>query len=1161
MAPPARFASPRGYTPRHLVEKILTSRGALEGERKTVTVFFCDLVGSTEISARIGPDAMHRLVDRFFEIVLREIHRYEGTVNQFLGDGFMALFGAPIAYEDHARRAVLAALGIRQALADPSFNAERLGVRELPVRMGLNTGPVVVGSIGDNLRMDYTAVGDTTNLAARVQQAAVPGEIWMTESTHHAIEWHVACDDLGLRTVKGRSQPVRVYRALHARTFPEGSRRPITSPMVGRDQELRRLIQKLEALDGGTGGIVAVLGEAGVGKTRLVAEAHRHAIGGRALWLEGHSLSFTQGISYWPFLQVIRSWLGVGGEATEADIWRILADAIGDRFGHEGDDILPYVATLLGVTVPETLSERVRFLDAESLGRQIVLSIRRLFEHLARERKLVLVLDDIQWLDGSSAELLEHLLPLTAQVPLLVCWKARFDPEGLAEQLAGRTRARFADAYTEIRLSPLAARDARELIAHLTGQGELPPHLTDDILRKADGNPFFVEEVIHAMIDLGVLARDEALGGWRATDRATPLRIPDTIQGLVMARIDRLEESVKQLLKTAAVIGRTFLYRLVQAVADAQEAVDRQLGELIRVELILEGARLPELTYLFKHALVQEAAYESMLLEQRRRLHGAVAVCVERLFPERLDEFSGVLAYHYTRAEQWEKAHEFLVRAGDQAAAVAADAEALEHYTGAFHAYERRFGDRWEPRQRAILERKIGEALFRRGEHARAAEYLGWALVNLGERPLPASPWAVGWGIMQSVATQVLHRLLPEAWWRAPAGADDSTARERIRIYEMLGWMDYFRADKRVALDSLLIMNLAERHALPLETALGAAGVGIMCDFAGVPRVGGYYHGRARRAAAQHGHPIAVAYAHFGQGVHDQVSGRLDEGIRYYRAAAEMYQRAGQLRGWGMASVSAGWLLFLRGDLEESRELTERVVQVGEASGDRQTLALGLSDGGILALYHEGKPESAAPLLERAIELFEAVPDLSSVTWARAALVECLLHKGDLDRALRVAEENAIMIAKHRLSGPYITVPLNSLAAARLAALDRDGTTAGRVKFKAARVACLQALAEGRRFPDGFPGACRHWATYHWLRARPRRARRWWRRGLAAAHRLGARYESGLIHLERGGRTGVWEDVERAERLFTQIGDRLDQARARAVLAGRIVNGTPSSTD
>jgi len=580
--------------------------------------------------------------------------------------------------------------------------------------------------------------------------------------------------------------------------------------------------------------------------------------------------------------------------------------------------------------------------------------------------------------------------------------------------------------------------------------------------------------------------------------------------------------------------------------------VDRHLRELVRVELIREAASLPELTYIFKHALVQEAAYESMLLEQRRRLHEAVAVCIERLFPDRLDEFSGVLAYHYTRAEQWEKAHEFLVRAGDQAAAVAADAEALEHYTGAFRAYERRFGDRWEPRQRAGLERKIGQALFRRGEHARAAEYLGWALVNLGERPLPASPRAVGWAIARSVATQVLHRVLPEGWWRAPASVDDSTARECVRIYEMLGWMDYFRADKRVALDTLLLMNLAERHGLPLDAALGAAGIGVICDYAGASRIGGNYHRRAQRIAAQHGHPIAVAYANFGRGVHGWVSGRWDEGIRYYRAAAEMYRSAGELRGWALATVSAGWLLFLRGELEESRALTEQVIQVGEASGDRQILALGLADGGLLVLHHDASPESATPLLERAIELFQTVPDLSSVTWARAALVECLVHMGNLDRALREAEENAAVIGKHTLSGPYITVPLNSLAAARLAAVDRDGKTARDAVFKAARAACRQALREGRRFADGLPGAYRHWGTYHWLRGRPQRARRWWQRALDAAHRLGARYEVGLIHLERGRRTGASEDVERAERLFAEIGDRLDQGRARDVLARSI---------
>src|SRR5215475_6102454 len=282
---------PASYTPPHLAQRILTLRSALEGERKLVTVMFCDIANSTPLAARLGAEAMHALLNRFFELALLEVHRYEGTINQFLGDGFMALFGAPIAYEDHARRGVLAALGIRHALADPAANAERFGVRDLPVRIGLNTGLVVVASIGDNLRMDYTAVGDTTNLAARMQQVAAPGEILLTESTHHAVERHVACDHVGPRTVKGRSQPVQVYRALHARPFPEGlSRRSTTAPMVGRDRELGSLLQRLDALDAGTGGIVGVLGEAGVGKSRLVAEARRHARKGRALWLEGHSL-------------------------------------------------------------------------------------------------------------------------------------------------------------------------------------------------------------------------------------------------------------------------------------------------------------------------------------------------------------------------------------------------------------------------------------------------------------------------------------------------------------------------------------------------------------------------------------------------------------------------------------------------------------------------------------------------------------------------------------------------------------------------------------------------------------------------------------------------------------------------------------------------------
>src|SRR5579864_2488873 len=302
-----RFTAPETYTPKHIAEKILTSRAALVGERKTVTVLFCDIVDSTGLAEQLGPEPMHRLLNAFFDLALAEVHRYEGTINQFLGDGFMALFGAPIAHEDHAYRAALAALAIQRSVRDRQTEITGQAARGLAVRIGMNTGPVVVGKIGDNLRMDYTAVGDTTNLAARLQQLAKPGEIAVSAATYGRIERQVECELLGRRKLKGKTEPVTVYRLVRQRPRQEPiapANTRLRSPLVGRDKELSALLRCLEQLMAGQGGIVGILGEAGLGKSRLVAEARGAISEPGPLWLEGQALSFGQRLSYWPFLEI-----------------------------------------------------------------------------------------------------------------------------------------------------------------------------------------------------------------------------------------------------------------------------------------------------------------------------------------------------------------------------------------------------------------------------------------------------------------------------------------------------------------------------------------------------------------------------------------------------------------------------------------------------------------------------------------------------------------------------------------------------------------------------------------------------------------------------------------------------------------------------------------
>ncbi|MFQ5745340.1 MAG: AAA family ATPase, partial [Acidobacteriota bacterium] len=788
------------------------------------------------------------------------------------------LFGAPLAYEDHARRAVLAALGIQRKLKEGhAALGAQLGV-ELAVRVGLNTGLVVVGAVGDTLRMDYTAVGGTTNMAARLQQLAEPGAIYISESTHRAVQDHFDCRSLGKQMVKGRVEPILVYEVFGVRAYSGSvARRTIDglgSPLVGRDPEFATFNRCIDRLCARRGGIMWVIGEAGLGKSRLVAEVRRQTAGNEPLWLEGPTRSFGQTISYWPFLEIIKTYVGIDEDDRAGESWAKLEGRITALFPDEVAEILPYLATLMSLEVRGEMAERVKYLDEEAMGRQIFRASRRFFERLAQEDPLVLVFEDLHWVDQSSADLLEHLMPLVRKVPLLICGISRPDRQTPAAHLREIAATAYLDGYTEIYLSPLLPPDSASLARNLLEMHDSSSGVHDLIMQKAEGNPFFMEEVIRSLIVMGVVLRDQATGKWRATVQPQEIDIPDTIQAVILARIDRLQEDVKQVLKVASVIGRSFFYRVLSTLVEDEQKLDRCLDELQQVELIQERRRMPELEYIFKHTLVQEATYESILLDRRRQLHRRVGECIETLFADRLEEeFSGVLAYHYVRAEEWEKAHDYLLKAGDQSGKVAADTEALAHYRQALAAYTRAFGERWDALQRAMLERKMGEALFRRGEHQQAAEYLERALASLGS-PYPTSRWGIRLAIVRQLARQAGHRLLPGLFLRQKADVADPTAEDRSRIYIVLAWIDYFINVKRLVLDSLMQLNLCEQRALPAGVVRGAMALGVSCDLIPIFWLGRQYHHRAVALAEQIQHPVAIAYAYLGLGSHEYHQGK-----------------------------------------------------------------------------------------------------------------------------------------------------------------------------------------------------------------------------------------------------------------------------------------------
>jgi class 3 adenylate cyclase/tetratricopeptide (TPR) repeat protein len=692
--PDLRAAAPQSYTPRHLTEKILTSRSALEGERKQVTVLFCDLANSTGLAERLGPEAMHTLLNRFFELALAEVHGYEGTINQFLGDGFMALFGAPVAVEDHARRGALTALGIRKGIQQLRTEMGLYDELALSIRIGMNTGLVVVGRIGDNLRMDYTAIGDTTNLAARMQQMAPSGAIWVTEATYRAAGEAFAWQTLGLMAVKGKADDLPVYALLGQHQvrsrFEVMAQRGLTQ-FVGRYPELQRLLAALMQAQRIEGQVVSVVGEAGIGKSRLLYEFKQHLEHEDVSYVEGSCFAYGNSISYLPFIEIVKGFFGLEERASEAEMKRRIASRLAP-LALDAAAVAPCLYHLLALSVEDEVFPN---LTSELLRQRTVEALKALVLAVARQQPLVLILEDVHWIDKATEEVLAALVEAMATVPLLLILVYR--PEYLHAWahkayhthvvLTRLPSASSVEMVHAILTKPYAARIALErlslaqsmaMVQELLESTTLPPELEQVIATKTDGNPLFIEELTRSLLESGALVQDA--GGYRIAQPLATLDIPPTVQGVLLTRIDRLHEDLKHVLQVASAIGRVFSYPLLAQVVEPGTAIEPILGELADLEFVYMTALAPQREYSFKHVLTQEAVYQTLLRPKREEYHERIGKALETLYPDRLEEYYEALAYHYGRSGNKDKAVEYL----DLANQKATRANAMEEAKGYF---------------------------------------------------------------------------------------------------------------------------------------------------------------------------------------------------------------------------------------------------------------------------------------------------------------------------------------------------------------------------------------------------------------------------------------------------------------------------------------------
>ena len=561
----------RRSAPQSVAVKVLAERDRIEGERKTVTALFTDIVGSTALAEQMDPEDWRDIVSGAHRCVSEAVYRYEGTIAQLLGDGVLAFFGAPLAHEDDPERAIRASLGILASMREYADELRRKNrVADLQMRIGLNTGLVVVGHIGNDLHMEYLAVGDTVNLAARVQSAAEPNSILVTENTCRLAPSLFDYEDKGKITVKGKVEPVRVYRVAgeHKGAVRTRGIAGLTSPLVGRHREFSTLMQIITDLQAGHGATVAIIGEAGLGKSRLVTEWRRAAVaaaGEKGLqWYEGRCLSYGASMAHHLSTDVLRALFSIPAGSSIEEIHVELKQKIEALFGEEAKEVYPYLAHLLGIKLEEEMAARVKYLDGPALQAKYIAGFKRVIRTLTQSSPVVIVCEDVHWADPSSIELGLQVLPLAAELPLVFVFVTRPDRDAPGWKLITQAREISGVSAIELHLSPLSDTDSKQLVSNLLEVEALPENVRQLILTKAEGNPFFVEEVIRMLIDRGGLTRQG--DRWSVTGEIQNIEIPDTLQGVLMARIDRLSEEAKRTLQVASVIGRRFQVRVLEQV-------------------------------------------------------------------------------------------------------------------------------------------------------------------------------------------------------------------------------------------------------------------------------------------------------------------------------------------------------------------------------------------------------------------------------------------------------------------------------------------------------------------------------------------------------------------------------------------------------------------
>lgn len=1103
-----------------------------KSERRHVTVLFSDLSGYTAMTERLDPEEVRKILDSVFQKISEIIEKHDGFIERYIGDSVMAVFGMPRTHEDDPVRAVQAAFEIHNAVkAMGSKLQEKIG-RPIFMHTGINSGLVVTGQINADTG-SHGLTGLTINLASRLESLSKDDEILVGHDTFRMTEPFFNFQELKPVHVKGRTEALKIYKAESKKKLntrkPQGG-----SFFSGREQEISVLTAVFsQVFNSGIGHIVIISGDPGIGKSRLVQEFKTRPSPFGLLWLKGRASSSHNEKSYGPFAEIVKAFAEINDTGDGQETSR-LEEKLTEILSNEAADVLPYLSMVLSIKGRQDWTEKSIHLDSESFKSNIFRAFYLLFKRLNNKAHLVIELEDFHWADQSTVDLLEHLMKLVMDTPLIILIVTRDQKGTPASSLINRLDTLCLEHCSKIRLTPLSEQKILELVGQKLDSGSISSQLSALILRKCEGNPLFLEELCRTLEQGNLIIKDDITGQITIKPHTGKIPIPDTLRGIIESSIDRLDSDMKDVLKAASVIGRNFLYCLLKEIEDSKKNLDSELAALIRENFIKQKEQNHDPEYSFYHDLIRDAAYETILISHREKLHQKVGEAIESIFSGQLEKFYGLLSYHFAKGSQWDKARQYLIKAGDQASRIAGDSEALACYKKALAANEALFSDQINDLKKAVYQRKLAEIYFRRGEYDKALSHLKLAM-GLLKISYPFGRWEIRFATLAQFLRQMAHRLFSHIL--KPAIKTELTLEEQetFHIFEIMTWIDFYINQERLAFGLVTALNYAEKIGYAPRTAQAFSGMALLFDSIGFPAMAKKYHDLSiQKMHSAHDFP-EQATVHLCRGYHFFNQGLWDQALASFELSVERFKKIGYFKKWANAKLMISFVFFFQGRFAQSLEIGAELARIGLESGDNQIKGHGLITLGRNQIV-TGDADQALPNLRNAIQLLEPIPDYYALADVRTDLARYYMNLEDYETADSILTDNESMIRKKGLHGWVVSIFYNCFAENRMKLFENQAKPSRSQNPVRLKRNVNNAVRFAKPFKLGMPRAMRLQGLFFHLKKAPDTSKKIWNNGIALCQKMGCRYEEGLIHRDMGKYFHDLNHLQKARDIFSETG-------------------------